>query len=309
MGTPPKPSDPSEVLSTRRDEALKGGSADMLYVEFSVDKDANSDDRRQWAVANPSYPHRTGESAILRMKKNLGDDSLRREGLGIWDETTVSSSIDPRLWANGTVETRADGGVISFCIDMSPDRSSGHRRAKPRDGAAVRTEVTRHEGHGEHHQRHGPGVRLRIGHADRRHAEASIRCGSAPIGHGGGERDHKADWQKQRVRLEQDGIRHRHLAIDSLHDGIAGSVDHTTQSEQMAARHALEGEDYDMTDEGIWSAAVKRPLDVNSLNVAGIDGVVDEDMPMIGALCKVWRDCYPYNLIRQHTRLPFPPEA
>ena len=46
MGTPPKPSDPSEVLSTRRDEALKGGSADMLYVEFSVDKDANSDDRR-----------------------------------------------------------------------------------------------------------------------------------------------------------------------------------------------------------------------------------------------------------------------
>ena len=27
-----------------------------------------------------------------------------------------------------------------------------------------------------------------------------------------------------------------------------------------------------MTDEGIWSAAVKRPLDVNSLNVAGIDG-------------------------------------
>lgn len=120
MGTPPKPSDPSEVLSTRRDEALKGGSADMLYVEFSVDKDANSDDRRQWAVANPSYPHRTGESAILRMKKNLGDDSLRREGLGIWDETTVSSSIDPRLWANGTVETRADGGVISFCIDMSP---------------------------------------------------------------------------------------------------------------------------------------------------------------------------------------------
>lgn len=145
MGTPPKPSDPSEVLSTRRDEALKGGSADMLYVEFSVDKDANSDDRRQWAVANPSYPHRTGESAILRMKKNLGDDSLRREGLGIWDETTVSSSIDPRLWANGTVETRADGGVISFCIDMSPDRSSGHRRAKPRDGAAVRTEVTRHE--------------------------------------------------------------------------------------------------------------------------------------------------------------------
>lgn len=64
-----------------------------------------------------------------------------------------------------------------------------------------------------------------------------------------------------------------------------------------------------MTDEGIWSAAVKRPLDMNSLNMADIDGVADEDMLMIGALCKVWRDRYPYNLIRQHRRLPFSPEA
>ena len=96
MGTPPKPLDPSEVFSIRRDEALKGDSADMLYVEFGADKDADSDDRRQWAVANPSYPHRTGEAAILRMKKNLSDDSFRREGLGIWDETTVSSAINPQ---------------------------------------------------------------------------------------------------------------------------------------------------------------------------------------------------------------------
>lgn len=176
------------------------------------------------------------------MKKNLGDDSLRREGLGIWDETTVSSSIDPRLWANGTVETRADGGVISFCIDMSPDRSSGHRRAKPRDGAAVRTEVTRHEGHGEHHQRHGPGLRPRIGHADCRHVEAPARRSPAPIGHGGGERDHEADRQKWRFRLEQGRIRHRHLAVGRLHDGIAGSVDHAPQPEPAAACHALEEE-------------------------------------------------------------------
>lgn len=39
------------------------------------------------------------------------------------------------------------------------------------------------------------------------------------------------------------------------------------QSEQMTARHVLEGKDDDMTDEGIWSATVKRPLDMNSLNM------------------------------------------
>lgn len=300
-----------------------------------------------------SASHR--QSAILRMKKNLGDDSLRREGLGIWDETTVSSAIDPRLWANGTVETRADGGVISFCINMSPDRialaigacmkyldgtahielaeyrdTKKHGTAWTADWIAQRWPKTAAvvidaqspaivllpelKSRGVKVMVRTPltawaGVRPRIGHADRRHAEASIRCGSAPIGHGGGERDHKDDRQKRRVQLEQDGIRHRHLAIGSLHDGIAGSVDHALQPKPAAARHALEGKDDDMADEGIWSAAVKRPLDVNSLSVTGIDGVADEDMPMIGALCKVWRDRYPYNLIRQHTRLPFSPEA
>lgn len=53
-----------------------------------------------------------------------------------------------------------------------------------------------------------------------------------------------------------------------------------------------------MTDKGIWNAAVKRPLDVNSLSATIIDGVDNEDMPTIRALCKVWRDRYPYNLIR-----------
>lgn len=62
------------------------------------------------------------------------------------------------------------------------------------------------------------------------------------LGHGGGERDHEADRQKWRFRLEQGRIRHRHLAVGRLHDGIAGSVDHAPQPEQAAARHALEEE-------------------------------------------------------------------
>lgn len=124
---------------------------------------------------------------------------------------------------------------------LAEDRRRGHRRAEPGDGAAARTEVTRREGDGEHHQRHGSGMRLRIGHADCRRVEAPARRSPVPIGHGGGERDHEADRQKRRFWLEQDGIRHRHLAVGRLHDGIAGRVGHTTQSEQMAARHAQKG--------------------------------------------------------------------
>ena len=124
MGTPPKPSDPSEVFTGRRRDALHGDSDDTLYVEFSADRDADPEDRSQWRKANPSYPARTSESAILRMRKNLGEDSFRREGLGIWDETNTVSVIDPELWKNGEVAERMDGGVVSFGLDMPPDRSA-----------------------------------------------------------------------------------------------------------------------------------------------------------------------------------------
>ena len=53
----------------------------LLYVELAADKDADSDDREQWAKANPSYPKRTSEQAIMRMRNNLSDDSFRRERL------------------------------------------------------------------------------------------------------------------------------------------------------------------------------------------------------------------------------------
>ena len=123
MGTPPRPSDPGEKFTDLRRQAL-GGADDMVYVEFSADRDASSDDRRQWRRANPSFPLRTPESAMLRMQRQLDDDSFRREALGIWDETVSKSAIDADLWSAGAVGSRPDGGVVSFGIDMSPDRSS-----------------------------------------------------------------------------------------------------------------------------------------------------------------------------------------
>ncbi|KAA8832600.1 terminase [Bifidobacterium tissieri] len=124
MGTPPQPGDPSDTFAQKRAAGLEKTDG-MLYVEFSADRDADPDDLEQWAKANPSYPKRTSETAILRMRKLLGDpDNFRREGLGIWDETVVSSAIDPELWANGVVENPPLDGRISFGVDMPPDRSS-----------------------------------------------------------------------------------------------------------------------------------------------------------------------------------------
>lgn len=124
MGNPPKPGDQSEAFAEKRANAL-AGSDGMLYVELSADPDADPDDRDQWAKANPSYPRRTGEEAILRMRNLLAEDSFRREALGIWDETATSVAIDPAKWASAESmpENLPDGGTLNFGLDMPPDRS------------------------------------------------------------------------------------------------------------------------------------------------------------------------------------------
>lgn len=106
MGTPPRPVDiqKGEEFGNRRRAALKvkpgdqvfAESGDMVYVECSADPDVGTtggpdlDDREQVAKANPSYPHRTPDVSIQRLRANLtSDDSWRREGLGVWDEDQV----------------------------------------------------------------------------------------------------------------------------------------------------------------------------------------------------------------------------
>ena len=153
MGTPPRPSDPGEVFASRRASALDG-DADTLYVEFSADKGANPDDRGQWAKANPSFPRRTKESAILRMRKLLGSaESFLREGLGIWDEAALAkTAISATDWASRKIASDEIPTVgrkvfgVKFSIDGSTVALAGGLRPDEADVpvhvAAIRQEPT-----------------------------------------------------------------------------------------------------------------------------------------------------------------------
>lgn len=125
VGTPPRPSDPSEAFTTFRSEALAGDIADGLYVELGADEDADPDDRGQWAKANPSFPHRTPESSILRMKRQLGSESFRREGLGIWDRNVTSAAIDEGDWRACRIDTDQvpSGARWCACLRFAVDGS------------------------------------------------------------------------------------------------------------------------------------------------------------------------------------------
>jgi hypothetical protein len=127
MGTPPRPKDDGEFFTLLRQEALDGESDGTLYIEMSADRGADPMDREQWRKANASFPKRTTERAMLRLRKKLkNDDSWRREALGIWDEITKHfSPINGVLWDEGADVVGPDDGIKpdALAVDMSHDRS------------------------------------------------------------------------------------------------------------------------------------------------------------------------------------------
>lgn len=125
IGTPPRPQDKGEWFTLLRQEALDGESEGTLYIEFSADRGADPMDRDQWRKANPSFPNRTSERAMLRLRKKLKNpDSWRREALGIWDEITKQfSPINGALWADAVDIGPSDGTKPNaLAVDMSHAR-------------------------------------------------------------------------------------------------------------------------------------------------------------------------------------------
>jgi hypothetical protein len=123
LGTPPRPTDPGEAFTAKRDQALKG-SGDIMFVEISADPDADPDDRSQYPTFNPSYPHRTPLESMLRMRANIPDeDSYRREAMGIWP-VLGGGLISPDQWsalADGQSEAK---DPVSFGVYVSRSGSA-----------------------------------------------------------------------------------------------------------------------------------------------------------------------------------------
>jgi hypothetical protein len=151
MGTPPRPVDPGEAFKARRRDALETAAAlvrgedvesDAVYIECSADADAEPDDREQWAIANPSYPHRTPLRSMLRLRKNLpSDESWKREALGIWDsDQSGSRAISEVQWsAPELVVDEAPEGDAAYAVafSLAGDRLALAGARKHDDGVHV----------------------------------------------------------------------------------------------------------------------------------------------------------------------------
>ena len=118
IGTPPRPTDPGESFTSKREQALSGKSKNIFYVEFSADPDSKPDDVKQYPIMNPSFPHRTPMEAMERMRENIpDDDSWNREARGIWPASGMDV-IDYELW-----KTLQDDSVTAqVAAGAAPDR-------------------------------------------------------------------------------------------------------------------------------------------------------------------------------------------
>jgi hypothetical protein len=121
MGTPPRPVDSGEAFTAKRTKALSGKMRDGVYIECSADRGANLDDHKQWAKANPSYPHRTPLESMLRLRANLpSDEAWKREALGIWDEDSAGVLTG---WTACCSRPDRIVGSPSIAVDVALDRS------------------------------------------------------------------------------------------------------------------------------------------------------------------------------------------
>lgn len=124
MGTPPRPKDPGEAFTSFREGALSGDDEDTLYIEFSAPKRSNIDSRETWRRANPSYPVRTTDAAIKRLRKLLiTDEGFKREALGMWDEAVKAKlALDVEKWRTLAGSPPVDG-VRCFGVKFTADGS------------------------------------------------------------------------------------------------------------------------------------------------------------------------------------------
>lgn len=128
IGTPPKPDDNSEAFHRMRTEALEaikvtgGITEDLVWIECGADEKANPTDEKQYAKANPSFPHRTPLESIQRLRKKLTNDGFMREGLGVWDPDAVAVFSLERWNKLADVDLPSPSRVV-LTVAVAQDRS------------------------------------------------------------------------------------------------------------------------------------------------------------------------------------------
>lgn len=146
IGTPPRAFDKSQVFKRKRYNALHpvdGVPLRGAYIELSAPRDADWRDDDATRVANPAYAlGRVSQDAIDSLRSDLGEESYRREGLGIWDSDLVETAVDMDKWQDGEIDPDGvPGNVTAYAADISFDKLVVITVAAKHDDGRIHVEV------------------------------------------------------------------------------------------------------------------------------------------------------------------------
>ena len=151
----------TEVSDVLRRVAKRGreGADLMAYMEFCGDSSSLdgltgeeyeaqlavlADDREQWAMGNPSDPHRIGDEAI-EVERTSGMMTLKdfaRERLGFWRDVEADAKqvIPAAEWAAACDPSSSIEGTPTFALEVAEDRMWAAFGAAGKAGARVHGE-------------------------------------------------------------------------------------------------------------------------------------------------------------------------
>lgn len=124
-GTPPGPNAIGEVFTRVRREALGESPGRLSWHEWSVDHDADLDDRSLWRMTNPAMDAGRLQIEVVEGERaRFSDSGFARERLGRWASDDGSRRLIPAaLWESSAVDAAPGDGPRSFGVAFSQDGS------------------------------------------------------------------------------------------------------------------------------------------------------------------------------------------
>lgn len=121
-GTPPTAQTDGEVFTRLRADALSGRSRRTTWLEWSMDADADPDDRAQWYKANPSLGASIDIETVEDERSALDDASFMRERGGVWqDQQAIKKVIAPQTWTALTDPSSREADGLALAVDIAPE--------------------------------------------------------------------------------------------------------------------------------------------------------------------------------------------
>ena len=112
----------SEVLASVRERGMNPKTKGLAYFEWSAPDDADPDDMRALAQANPGLGTRLSLDHVASERAAMDDETFKRERLGIWAKIGGDSAIPEASWSACLDHDSVAGSRVVFAVDVPPAR-------------------------------------------------------------------------------------------------------------------------------------------------------------------------------------------